>query len=174
MIELDSGTSFEIDDFDPLNQNAKKLPILSKAPSPSSIVLPTISTTAAAATKPQSRIQAFSNPVYPFHMPNQPPKPQYPPPPSQQSTVIPSSSGHVLPPNNQKFLDDDVELLRKYGLDRFKLVDTNRTTCNGSDTKTNMTMNRTHDPFTLNNGIGTDNRHSSVQQRTNNNWTTFD
>lgn len=165
LIELDSReASFEVDDFDPLNQNAKQIPTVPKR---SPVVLPPIPSSmppmSKGATQPlptqQSRGQAFSNPMYPYYIP----------------TYIQKST-NSMPPNmisNSK-IDDDIELLRKYGLDRFKL--NSKSTVSSNDTintfttlaSTNPNSNRTSGT----NGLplnGTDS-----QPKTNNNWTTFE
>lgn len=177
---MDTGTSFELDDFDPLNQNAKQLPIVSRA---SSVVLSQIpSTVTSGTTTAQNRSQAFSNPVYPFYLPGQ--QPHQITLPSSSST---SSTASVA--RNSSKSDDDIELLRKYGLDSFKLVDVNRKMAN--NLKTNQFMINSNN-LNANGSIltGNDNgRDSNVvtnflktngdigqqnQQRNNNNWTTFD
>lgn len=168
LIELDASTSFEIDDFDPLNQNAKQLPIVQSKGAPPSIVLPQISSKTAApnAHAVVGDAQAFSNPIYPFHMPNQlPPKPQ-------SSIITSSTSSNSLTTTtatNNK-IDDEQELLRKYGLDldRFKIVETNRSSnqCNG--TVNDIKFNR----------ISNNNNHHSANdsmfQNSQRTWTTFD
>lgn len=159
LIELNASTSFEIDDFDPLNQNAKQLPIVQSKGGPS-IVLSQISSNA------HTGVQAFSNPVYPFHMPNQlPPKPQ-------SSVAIASSTSNATTVANNTTtnnkIDDELELLRKYGLDRFKIVDTNRSNqCNGTATANDIKFNH----------ISNNNHHSandSMFQNSQRTWTTFD
>lgn len=156
LIELDSSLSFEVDDFDPLNQNAKQLPPLPKKPP---IVLPPSLPRSA----PPNPRQAFDNPLYPHCTPQlRPPKP------------MTNSSNST---NNSD--DDVVELLRKYGLDRFsltssKFIDTNLRNSTPNDVTTNNS-NRTNDPFldsTNTNGLK---RNGDIgQPKTNNNWTTFD
>lgn len=163
LIELDASTSFEIDDFDPLNQNAKQLPIVRSKGAAPSIVLPQMSSIASAPPNAYaaaaSGVQAFSNPVYPFHIPGQlPPKPQ-------SST---SSNSLTNTTATTSKIDDELELLRKYGLDldRFKIVDTNRSIqCNG--TANDMKFNR----------ISNNNLHpanDSMFQSSQRTWTTFD
>lgn len=167
LIQLDSNTSFDLEDFDPLNRNAKRIPTVSvQKPFP----LPS----AAPGTSSSSRVQAFSNPVYPYYLPGQ-----------QQ----PSHSAATK-------TDDDVELLRKYGLDRFKLTDGNQKyfSCyqnNGGATTVesmananigngNNIVKRTHEQFYPLNGNGplyTNTNGGGRQQKQltkKDPWTTFD
>lgn len=128
LIQLDSAnTSFELDDFDPLNKNAKQIPKPAK-PLPVPIGQSVF-------TAVPIRLSAFSNPVYPFHVPAQP------------SLTAATTK-----------IDEDVELLRKYGLDRFHLNDSSNQKyfrCNSSlDSSSsssalgnNNGMNRSTDPF---------------------------
>lgn len=149
---MDTSLSLEVDDFDPLNQNAKQIPTVPKR---SPVVLPSVSSSIPRAE------QAFSNPIYPYYTPKHQKKP-----PSQQQTNAPLNSI-----NNSKH-DDDVELLRKYGLDRFKIQELNvnkHTTSNPFSIGDNVNSNRTNDPF-LENGING----FKIQPKSNTNWTTFD
>lgn len=155
--------SFDVDDFDPLNQNAKKIPV---APKRLPMVLPPILTTVPSAI-PLNQGQAFSNPMYPQFIPSYMQK-------SRNSTPTNSIINSRI--------DDDVELLRKYGLDRFKLIDTKAKSVASNDIKANPFLtssgnrhsSRSSDPF-LDNGInGLQKNGSDLQPKTNNNWTTFD
>lgn len=178
---MDSSLSFEVDDFDPLNQNARQIP---PVPKRLSVVLPPIPSslspsTAESVNNPiypyhQSRAQAFSNPVYPYH---QPPIGL----PMHQSTNWRSTNPSPIPSTYKD--DDENELLRKYGLDRLNLVDAkqlDKTNINDNAPNTfafssnNRNLNRTIDPFLDNkntNGLKT---YGDIQPKTNNNWTTFD
>lgn len=122
-------------------------------PTPAQIVLPQIyPPTSAGASQ-----TAFSNPVYPFFMPQ-----------ANHNQQRPSMYVSSAPKQ-----DDDVELLRKYGLDRFKLVDTNN--------RQSLT-----DPILISNGNANQHLTSNTcvktngdfmnqnQQRKNAQWTTFD
>lgn len=161
LIELDSReASFEVDDFDPLNQNAKKIPTVPKR---SPVVLSAVPSSVPKGA-PQNRQPAFSNPMYPYFVPTY-----------LQQTANSVQSTTVA--NNTK-LDDDVELLRKYGLDRFKL---NSKTASkdskpnsfamGSGNQQQQLTNCTSEPF-LDNGLQTN---GDIQRpKSNNNWTTFD
>lgn len=183
LIELDTSLSFEVDDFDPLNQNARQLPPVPKRSSivlptiPSSLPSPSINLNAESINNPiypyhQSRPQAFSNPVYPYH---QPPIAQ----PFRRST-----DPSAIPLNHKE--DDETELLRKYGLDRLNLVDAKKhekSTINDNtgpvpfafnSSSNNRILNPTIGPFRDNknsNGLKTN---GDIEPKTNNNWTTFD
>lgn len=171
LIELDSReASFEVDDFDPLNQNAKQIPAVPKR---TPVVLPTVPSSVPKSAPPNHANPGFSNPMYPYFIPSY----------LQQSAnaAQPPASN---PMNNTTKIDDDVELLRKYGLDRFKLIDRNsRTSTQSNDTAANRLAvisggsllnqhtNRTSDPF-LDNGLQTNG--DIHRPKSNNNWTTFD
>ncbi|XP_055921887.1 DENN domain-containing protein 1A isoform X4 [Eupeodes corollae] len=119
LISLDdsSSTSFDLEDFDPLNQNAKPLPTSTAsstmalktrflAPPPPPHASPagqsTKSTTLPASSA--SNISGVSNPLYPYFTP-------------QHRSTLPSDMNGT---NNAR--DDDFELLRKYGLDQFSFT----------------------------------------------------
>lgn len=158
LIQLDSAnTSFELEDFDPLNKNARQIPRAKKQPP----ALPIIQPAFAALPAP-----AFSNPVYPFHVPN------------QQASLATTAK-----------VDDDIELLRKYGLDRFHLNDSNQKyfSCSSSlDSSSassaigNINVNRSSDQFytPINGNAGNRLQHvngsaSSIASKKDP-WTTFD
>ncbi|XP_041563173.1 DENN domain-containing protein 1A isoform X4 [Drosophila elegans] len=113
LISLDdsNNTSFDLEDFDPLNQNARPLPPLSKAFGKKSSTLPAgVNSSVVAAS-------SVSNPLYPYFAPKHMATvaavtgrapPMHPPPLHQRSTIAAKP-------------DDDFELLRKYGLDQFTL-----------------------------------------------------
>lgn len=146
LIELD--TSLDLEDFDPLNQNAKPIPR-----QPQRLVTPTLGLNEKQMSASMNRPIAFSNPVYPFHLPQQ-----------LSSQAVRS--------------EDDVELLRKYGLDQFHL--------SGARPKiVDPHMNKSHrvDAFCSPvNGNGTSRLNvylnnaaaSGPSQSTTNSWTTFD
>lgn len=159
MIQLDSvNTSFELEDFDPLNKNAKHISNAAKPPS-----VPKIQPTfASVPPPPPNRMSAFSNPVYPFHVP------------TQQTSLATTAK-----------VDDDVELLRKYGLDRFHLNDPNQKyfSCNSSldASSASSTMGTINDQFytPINGNAGTKinqinggSAHSIASKK--DPWTTFD
>lgn len=156
---MDANTSFEVDDFDPLNKNAKQIP---PVPKRSPTVLPQAPSSVPLRAVSQGHPPAFSNPVYPYYAP--PKRTQ----PTNQA------------PNNTK-CDDDVELLRKYGLDHFNLIDGKVKTIASNDTLSNpfamgngnRHSNRTSDQFQKN-GTNAVKTNGDVQPKANNNWTTFD
>lgn len=142
-----------MDDFDPLNQNAKQIPPVPKRPP---AVLPQeLASSVAFRGSSQGRNPAFSNPVYPYFTP------------------LKQTQPAAQPLNTTKH-DDDVELLRKYGLDHFSLNQSKVTNTAMNDIisnpfaigKGNRNSNRTSDSFQSNGG--------DVQPKANNNWTTFD
>ncbi|XP_052840357.1 DENN domain-containing protein 1C isoform X2 [Drosophila gunungcola] len=113
LISLDdsNNTSFDLEDFDPLNQNARPLPPLSKAFGKKSSTLP------AGVNSSVVSASSVSNPLYPYFAPKHMATvaavtgrtpPMHPPPLHQRSTIAAKP-------------DDDFELLRKYGLDQFTL-----------------------------------------------------
>lgn len=118
LISLDdsNNTSFDLEDFDPLNQNARPLPPLSKAFGKKSSTLPAGVNSCVVAANAAGSV---NNPLYPYFAPKhmatvaavtgRPPPVMHPPPPQIQRNTI-----AVKP-------DDDFELLRKYGLDQFSL-----------------------------------------------------
>ncbi|XP_016971240.1 DENN domain-containing protein 1A isoform X4 [Drosophila rhopaloa] len=112
LISLDdsNNTSFDLEDFDPLNQNARPLPPLSKAFGKKSSTLP-------AGVNSSVVASSVSNPLYPYFAPKHMATvaavtgrtpPMHPPPHNQRNTIAAKP-------------DDDFELLRKYGLDQFTL-----------------------------------------------------
>lgn len=149
-------TSLELEDFDPLNQNAKKIPNIPPRLTPTfqtpTVGIPIQSTNSLP-------VQSYSNPVYNIHMP-----PMLPPQPSIRHTI----AKH----------DDDVEWLRKYGLDRFHLNDVNGTKTNEIAQHTRNTKN---DPFCSpvngNGGANYVNGYSNgngLQKLCNDQWTKFE
>lgn len=172
LIELDSReASFEVDDFDPLNQNAKQIPAVPKR---TPVVLATVPSSVPKVPPQNHGNPGFSNPMYPYFIPSYLQK--------SANAAQPPASNAV---NNTTKIDDDVELLRKYGLDRFKLIERNTRTSTQSsnDTAPNpfavigggnqlqQHTNRTSDPF-LDNGLQTNG--DIHRPKSNNNWTTFD
>ncbi|XP_031630158.1 uncharacterized protein LOC116345160 isoform X2 [Contarinia nasturtii] len=165
LIELDSReASFEVDDFDPLNQNAKQIPAVPKR---STVILPQIPSSMPPSKgvaqptppppPPQSRSQAFSNPMYPYFIPSY-----------MQKAAIPANTM-----NNTK-IDDDIELLRKYGLDRFKL--NSKSTVSSNDTINTFTTLASGNPNAnrTNGTNGLQLNGGDLQPKTNKNWTTFE
>ncbi|XP_033252935.1 DENN domain-containing protein 1A-like isoform X3 [Drosophila miranda] len=116
LISLDdsNNTSFDLEDFDPLNQNARPLPPLSKVFSKKSCTLPAgVNSSMVTTAAPGNSV---SKPLYPYFAPK------------HMATVAAVTGGRAppLPPQIQRSTiaarpDDDFELLRKYGLDQFTL-----------------------------------------------------
>lgn len=152
MIKLD--TSIELDDFDPLNENARQIP----GPPPSSVHhqpiafnSPGTSTSRTPANGgfpvDPAKIMSFNNPLYPY----------YQPPTLRTSAESGSSGSHLGIPTPSPINGDENELLRKYGLDQFSLNDTQSST----DSTTNATTTNSGDFLLL-----------ATKSRPN--WTTFD
>ncbi|XP_034102259.1 DENN domain-containing protein 1A isoform X5 [Drosophila nasuta] len=152
LISLDdsNNTSFDLEDFDPLNQNARPLPPLGSKHFNSN---KTKSSTLPAGVTSSVVMQAnnsVNNPLYPYFAP-------------KHMATVAAVTNRVtpLPPqiqrNNMTGVkpDDDFELLRKYGLDQFSLNVTTTTT---------TPSNTTTPALTAGAGVG----------KGMNNWTTFD
>lgn len=120
LIKLD--TSIELEDFDPLNQNAKPIPSLPAVmPMSNAGRMNGFGVVNHMATTTTSAIPgSFNNPLYPYFEP-----------PSMASPT-PSQQAHRQ--NNLPFGDDDTELLRKYGLDQLTLETEGATAINKSTT----------------------------------------
>ncbi|XP_043643710.1 DENN domain-containing protein 1A isoform X9 [Drosophila teissieri] len=112
LISLDdsNNTSFDLEDFDPLNQNARPLPPLSTAFGKKCNTLP-------AGVNSSVVTSSVSNPLYPYFAP-------------KHMATVAAVTGRTpsmhAPPQIQRNTiaakpDDDFELLRKYGLDQFSL-----------------------------------------------------
>uniref|UniRef100_T1PI51 DENN domain protein n=1 Tax=Musca domestica TaxID=7370 RepID=T1PI51_MUSDO len=191
LISLDDShnSSFDLEDFDPLNQNARPLPTLGKAMNSQRNKSTTLPATASR-TPPASFITAannsISNPLYTFYTPQhmatsvtgQPLQSQHAPltrapgaimqqhqqlqRPQQQPPTPPSEIPPPLPksvPPPMPPPDEDFELLRKYGLDQFTLITTSVTATSTSGTTMAGTTSSQQ------NGLTT----TGMQ-----NWTTFD
>lgn len=158
-------SSLSLDDFDPLNDNAKQIPDVPRrsypSPVPQSINNPGY-------VSPQIQSKSFSNPVYTFYQPGQ----------SLNRAKL-STTPSPIPTNPPPPKDDDKELLRKYGLDRLNLIDnklgeiTSNDHVQSNQFAFNRNSIRTIDPFLDNiaNGLKTN---GDIQPKANNNWTTFD
>ncbi|XP_023162632.2 DENN domain-containing protein 1A isoform X2 [Drosophila hydei] len=156
LISLDdsNNTSFDLEDFDPLNQNARPLPTLGKTfgsnhKSKSSTLPAGVNSSV---INNVGGGNSVNNPLYPYFAPK------------HMATVAAVTNRVVnpLPPQNQRSSnnrakppDDDFELLRKYGLDQFSLNTSTETTATGATTKPALTAG-------AGGGKGM------------NNWTTFD
>ncbi|XP_034476212.1 DENN domain-containing protein 1A isoform X5 [Drosophila innubila] len=123
LISLDdsNNTSFDLEDFDPLNQNARPLPPLGGK---SFISHKSKSSTLPAGVNSSVVMQAqnsVNNPLYPYFAP-------------KHMATVAAVTSRVTP--LQRKPDDDFELLRKYGLDQFSLNVNTATTPNSSTTTT--------------------------------------
>lgn len=156
LISLDdsNNTSFDLEDFDPLNQNARPLPPLGKGfgVSNNNSNHKSKSSTLPAGVNSsvinQHANNSINNPLYPYFAPK------------HMATVaaVTSRVTPAMPPQMQRMTkppDDDFELLRKYGLDQFSLNVT---------TATSTPATTTAPALTAGTGAG----------KGMNNWTTFD
>ncbi|XP_030560539.1 DENN domain-containing protein 1C isoform X4 [Drosophila novamexicana] len=154
LISLDdsNNTSFDLEDFDPLNQNARPLPPLgrnfnSNHKSKSS-TLPVGVNSSSVLSQANNSV---NNPLYPYFAP-------------KHMATVAAVTSRVAPPQIQRSSgggalaakppDDDFELLRKYGLDQFSLNGATAT-AGGANAKPALTAGA---------GAG----------KGMNNWTTFD
>ncbi|XP_032591178.1 DENN domain-containing protein 1A isoform X5 [Drosophila grimshawi] len=149
LISLDdsNNTSFDLEDFDPLNQNARPLPPLGKnfTSSSSNNNMKSKSSTLPVGVN-SSVLNQVNNPLYPYFAPK------------HKATVAAVTSRVTPLPQQLKRSgkpDDDFELLRKYGLDQFSL-NTSPTASPGQASTTPA--------LTAGSGVG----------KGMNNWTTFD
>lgn len=168
LIVLDSSLS--LDDFDPLNDNAKRIPEVPRRSFPPSVPQ---SINNPNYVSPQIQPKGFSNPIYTFYQPGQ--SMNYTKPITTTTTTT-----STTPSPNPTTREDDKELLRKYGLDRLNLIDNqlgeitlNDHTPNPFAFNSNRNLNRTIDPF-LDNGTNGLKTNGDIQPKANNNWTTFD
>ncbi|XP_064540284.1 DENN domain-containing protein 1A isoform X3 [Drosophila montana] len=154
LISLDdsNNTSFDLEDFDPLNQNARPLPPLgrnlnSNHKSKSSTLPVGVNSSLISQAN-----NSVNNPLYPYFAPK------------HMATVAAVTSRVAPPPQIQRSSgggltvkppDDDFELLRKYGLDQFSLNGATATAGGASNAKPALTAGA---------GAG----------KGMNNWTTFD
>lgn len=155
---------FDVNDFDPLNDNAKKIP---PVPLRSPVVLPTAPSLMPKPKPNPSFVyrpvqnRFVNNPSYTYH--------HVPVPP--MNNLMPSTTPSPKP------VDDENELLRKYGLDRLNVIEKklNETTLNDNTSNPfaihgNRNSNRTIDSL-LDNGLQ---KNGDIQPISNNNWTKFD
>lgn len=157
LISLDdsNNTSFDLEDFDPLNQNARPMPPLGKSfgnsnhKSKSS----TLPAGVNSSVINQQVNNTVSNPLYPYFAPKH-----------MATVAAVTSRVTAMPPQIQrnnmsmsmtKPPDDDFELLRKYGLDQFSLNVSTASVTPGTTTTPALTAGS---------GVG----------KGMNNWTTFD
>lgn len=174
LISLDDShnSSFDLEDFDPLNQNARPLPPLGRTMNTQRKKSTTLPANASK-TPPASfnTTSSISNPLYTFYTPqhmatSMPPPPLVRPeptmfqkqpstPPSEIPPPLPKSVPPPMPPP-----DEDFELLRKYGLDQFTLITTSVTATSNSPTTMAGTTSSQPNGLTTTGGMQ--------------NWTTFD
>ncbi|XP_054738642.1 DENN domain-containing protein 1A-like isoform X6 [Anastrepha obliqua] len=128
-LEDSHNASFEIEDFDPLNPNARPLPLRSGSATASSAIFNSIkSVTLPANTNALSNTSStISNPLYPFHTPQHLISPHTRAQPQLAAAQLqdPPSIPPPLPtsqPPPMPARDEDFELLRRYGLDHFTLI----------------------------------------------------
>ena len=103
LISLDESrnTSFDLEDFDPLNMNAKPIPMTLINTTVTGTGFPVLPNHKGMSLN-RCTIPSVHNPIYPYFTP-------------QHHKVVPSSSGTDI---NRH----DAELLKKYGLDQFSLT----------------------------------------------------
>lgn len=146
LINLDGNSSFEIEDFDPLNDKAKPIPsFLAK-----SSTLPASS--ASSQQNIPTTVLSFNNPMYPYYTPQ-----------------------HLKSKNNNRLHDDEDELLRRYGLDNFCTIDSlpNGTSFNSSKNNLLNIHSLSNNPMlNVNNNVAGSS--ASAQGGSSKNWTTFD
>lgn len=139
LISLDdsNNTSFDLEDFDPLNQNARPLPLRNgnitvknvKTNGIKSTTLPA-NTNAKTNTLGNTSTSTVNNPLYPYHTPQHLRSPRMRAQPQTRALIsaklqAPTMKPPPLPtskPPPMPAPDEDFELLRKYGLDQFTLT----------------------------------------------------
>ncbi|XP_065366629.1 uncharacterized protein LOC135959596 isoform X2 [Calliphora vicina] len=142
LISLDDShnSSFDLEDFDPLNQNARPLPthtVGGTKTTTSSRITQKKSTTLPTNAKNPSALMttsSISNPLYTYYTPQHLP-PTALKPPTEKPPPLPKTVPPPMPPP-----DEDFELLRKYGLDQFTLITTTVTSTTNSSTITTTGM----------------------------------
>ncbi|XP_046809778.1 mucin-5AC isoform X3 [Lucilia cuprina] len=142
LISLDDShnSSFDLEDFDPLNQNARPLPTHKvgggiNSTSNTHMKSTTLPTTNAKNPSTLMTISSISNPLYTYYTPQHLPQPMALKPPTEKPPPLPKTVPPPMPPP-----DEDFELLRKYGLDQFTLITTTVTTTSNSSTITTSGM----------------------------------
>ncbi|KAH8277741.1 hypothetical protein KR018_004443, partial [Drosophila ironensis] len=120
LISLDdsNSTSFDLEDFDPLNQNARPLPSISKTFGKKSSTLPAgvnCNVMVSATSSPHS------NPLYPYFAPKHMATVAALTGRAAPNPTVPPAQIQIQRNNMAVKPDDDFELLRKYGLDQFTL-----------------------------------------------------
>lgn len=163
-----------MNDFDPLNENAKEIPpVPTRSPSVLSSA-PPIMPKANQIKNPMFAYprgppqKVINNLVYEYHQPGQ-----------LMNNMRPSSTPSPTPPNPAN-KEAENELLRRYGLDSISRLNSTLGKTNLNDNASNVFAihsnrhsNRTIDPF-LDNGTNGLKTNGDIQPKSNNNWTTFD
>nr|XP_036218658.1 DENN domain-containing protein 1A isoform X4 [Bactrocera oleae] len=182
LISLDdsNNTSFDLEDFDPLNQNARPLPLRNGNVTVKNAKTNGLkSTTLPANTNTKTNIlghtsaNTVSNPLYPYHTPQHLRSPHMRAQPQTRALTsaqlkAPTMKPPPLPtskPPPMPAPDEDFELLRKYGLDQFTL-----TTAPHTLTTTATTTAANVNGSSSNGGANT----AALAGGGMHNWTTFD
>ncbi|XP_017480789.1 PREDICTED: DENN domain-containing protein 1A isoform X4 [Rhagoletis zephyria] len=154
LISLDdsNNASFDLEDFDPLNQNARPLPLRNgsggnAAASNARTTNGIKSTTLPANTNILSNASSsVSNPLYPYHTPQHLRSPRMRAQPQTRPSAVASQlqAPYMKPPPlptskppPMPAPDEDFELLRKYGLDQFTLTTASTTLTTATTTPAN-------------------------------------
>lgn len=158
LIKLD--TSIELEDFDPLNRNAKPIPshlstpampvAMGAAVQMNGTMTSGVSNSSSSSSSAIPGVGGFNNPLYPYFEP-----------PFMSSSPQNAFGGGG---------DDDTALLRKYGLDQLTLDSQEKTQ------KTSSTISGGATTTTLlgTTGIGNGASAASAAEATRSNWTTFE
>ncbi|XP_039953470.1 DENN domain-containing protein 1A isoform X4 [Bactrocera tryoni] len=182
LISLDdsNNTSFDLEDFDPLNQNARPLPLRNGNVTVNNAKTNGLkSTTLPANTNNKTNIlgntsvSTVSNPLYSYHTPQHLRSPHMRAQPQTRALTsaqlkAPTMKPPPLPtskPPPMPAPDEDFELLRKYGLDQFTL-----TTAPHTLTTTATTMANVKSSSSSSGGANT----AALAGGGMHNWTTFD
>jgi DENN domain-containing protein 1 len=146
LINLDINNSFEIEDFDPLNDKAKPIP-QKPAPNLRSTTLP-------------ATVAGFNNPVYPYFTPTRMTH--------NSSMMTGTTSNTTLAANH-----DDNELLKTYGLDHFTISNSSKMPNGGGRTHNGFTITDAKNMSSTNNSRTSSKNHQTNNHAVTN-WTTFD
>ena len=147
LINLEANSSFEIEDFDPLNENAKPIPHVPSF------------TKSATSSPPTSSLTVNNGQINPYFTPQHHA--------NHFSTMSMSLVAHKKPETQ-----DDIELLRTYGLDKFTLLDAqNGGKEDGKFANSNGTKNPFKDGFLTQQRPSSSSRSFSMGQSS---WTTFE
>ncbi|XP_050325563.1 DENN domain-containing protein 1A isoform X3 [Bactrocera neohumeralis] len=184
LISLDdsNNTSFDLEDFDPLNQNARPLPLRNGNVTVNNAKTNGLkSTTLPANTNNKTNIlgntsvSTVSNPLYSYHTPQHLRSPHMRAQPQTRALTsaqlkAPTMKPPPLPtskPPPMPAPDEDFELLRKYGLDQFTLTTAPHTL---TTTATTMANVKSSSSSSSSGGANT----AALAGGGMHNWTTFD